>query len=422
MEKTGWESDGTVWNEAFISIFIVNIVLNIGLFMMNTLVPVYADHLGASADVVGAVSSMFAVTALCIRPLAGPSMDYFKKNRLLSAAVGSIALAFIFYDFAANIETIAVGRLIHGIGVGVSAPLCLAMASNALPNKKMAYGIGVFTLGQAISIAVGPAIALKLKAMVGYHITFSVGVILMVFCFILSLRLHAEEKTRADRFRISFDKVVAREVIVPAIIMFFLSGSYYCINTFMAIYGGLYGIENIGLFFTAYAICLLASRPLSGKLADKYGLDRIVVPGMLFFAASFVMISFSRSLPMFLLAGAVSAFGYGICQPLIQTLCMQLVSRDRRGVASNTNYIGIDCGTLLGPSLAGIIITSLYNSTRCKVLGYVVMYRVMVIPILIGLLIFIIRRKELIQKLNEKSENKLEGRSLCSKKYSNQSK
>jgi Arabinose efflux permease len=405
--KMSGEHREIIWSESFINIFIVNIVMNTGLFMMNTLIPVYTDYLGASAAVVGAVSSMFALTALCIRPIAGPAMDYFRKNRLLTAAISFITVAFIFYECAGNYQTIMIARLIHGIGVGFTAPLGLALASNALPDKKMAYGIGVFSLGQAVSIAVGPAIGLKLKAVFGYHVTFFAGILLMAFCLVLSLRIHDDGYgSRAERFTFSLDKVIAPEVIIPAVIMFFLSGAYYCINTFMAIYGGLCGVENIGLFFTAYAVFLLASRPLCGKIADKYGLDKIIIPGLITFAAAFLLVSFSRSLPMFLISGAVSAFGYGICQPLIQTLCIQLVSRDRRGVAGNTNYLGVDCGTLIGPSLAGVIITHVYSSTQNKILGYVVMYRCMVIPILVGLLIFVINRKKLMQKIEEMTEER----------------
>lgn len=191
--------------------------------------------------------------------------------------------------------------------------------------------------------------------------------------------------------------------MVPSIMMFFLSTAYSCINSFVAIYGGLYGVENIGLFFATYAICMLFSRPFGGKVADKYGFDKTVIPGMFAFALSLILTSYSCSLPMFLLAGAVSAFGYGICFPLIQTLCMKLVSKERRGAAGNTNYMGIDCGYLVGPTLGGIIITHIHNISGSEVFGYVVMYRVMMIPILIALVIFWLKRNELLQRSKEES-------------------
>lgn len=387
----------TIWNKKFINIFFINFILSMGQFMMNTLIPKFADHLGATATVVGIVSGMFAVTALLIRPIAGPAMDYYRKSKLLSVAVGLITLAFVCYGCAGSIAMIIVARLVHGVGIGIAVPLCLAMASNALPESKMASGIGTFSLGSAISTAVGPLIGLKLADVIGYNITFFVIAALLGSCLILTLRLKTGMPEKTERFKISLSKVFVPEVIVPTIIMFFLAAAYSCINYFIVIYGGIRGVGNIGLFFTSYAIFLFVSRPISGKVADKYGIDKTVIPGMLVFALSFVVISYSGSLTMFLIAGAVSAFGYGICAPAMQTLCMQLVSKQRRGAAGNTNFIGVDCGYLLGPTLAGLIITQIQTSSGNEVFGYIAMYRVMVIPILIALTIFVLYRKKLLE-------------------------
>ncbi|THF84176.1 MFS transporter [Cohnella fermenti] len=385
----------TIWNRAFIAIFIINVILNLGQFMMNTLVPNFAEHLGATAVLVGMVSSMFAVTALGVRPIVGPATGYFRNNRLLAAAVGVIVLAFICYGLSDSIAMVVAGRLFHGMGMGFLAPLCLSLASEALPGDKIASGIGVFSLGQALATAVGPTLGLELVDTVGYHATFFVGAALMAIVLVLAWRLKATTPSREGGFRISWDKIVAPEVVLPSVIMFFLASAYSCINSFVLIYGKESGVEEIGLFFTAYAVCVLFTRPFSGKLADKYGLGRILVPAILIFALSFILISFARSLPMFLLSGAVSAFGYGICQPIVQTLCMKLVPQERRGVAGNTNYIGVDIGYLIAPSVAGAIVTAVQGKGGSALAGYSLMFQIMTIPIFIALLLFLWRRNRL---------------------------
>src|SRR5690606_27008738 len=106
----------------------------------------------------------------------------------------------------------------------------------------------------------------------------------------------------------------------------------------------------------------------------------------------FLLISLARSLPMFLLAGAVSAFGYGICQPLIQTLSMKMVSSDRRGVASNTNFIGVDIGFFTMPVIGGWIVDLMRGLGTGDVAAYAVMYAGMTVPIGLALLIFVASR------------------------------
>ncbi|WP_407270055.1 MFS transporter [Radiobacillus sp. PE A8.2] len=391
----------TVWNKEFIKVFVMNIFLMMGLFMMNALVPTYVEHLGATAAIVGLVTSMFAVTALAVRPIVGPSTSYFKNNRLLAVAVAITIMAYICYGLADSITMVIVGRLLHGVGMGFFAPISIALASNALPNRKIASGIGYFSLGQAIATAIGPAVGLEMVHRFGYQGTFFIGALIMGIVLALSLRLKSDTPNRKGDFKIRITDIVAREVYVLAVLMFLLAFAYSCINSFILIYGGAAGIREIGLFFTSYALCLFISRPFSGKLADKYGVDKLLIPGIIIFALSFIIISLSRTLPMFLLAGAVSAFGYGICQPIIQTLCIQLVSKDRRGVAGNTTFIGVDTGYLIAPSVAGMIVTFVQNNGGTVVSGYAIMFQVMTIPIILALIIFLWKRRFILMKIKE---------------------
>lgn len=290
---------------------------------------------------------------------------------------------------------IIAGRLLHGIGMGFLAPVSLALASDALPESRIASGIGVFSLGQAIATAIGPMLGLELVQAYGYSAVFLISAGATCLVLVLSLRLKTEAPAPNQRFTISLDNIIATEVIIPTIIMFFLAGAFSCINSFILIYGGAIGIEEIGLFFTAYAVCLLFTRPVSGRISERYGVSATIIPGMLIFALSFVVISFSRSLPMFIFAGAVSACGYGICQPSIQTLCMKLVPSERRGVAGNTNYIGVDAGYLITPSIAGFIVSMVQDKGGTEVNGYAAMYRFMTIPIVIAFAVFLWNRKHL---------------------------
>ena len=88
-------SKETIWSRSFVKILTVNFIISMGQFMMNTLVPKFTLSLGATETIVGVVSSVFAFAALLIRPVAGPAMDYFRKSRLLSAALALVILAFL---------------------------------------------------------------------------------------------------------------------------------------------------------------------------------------------------------------------------------------------------------------------------------------------------------------------------------------
>lgn len=388
-----------IWSKAFISIFILNFVMSMGQFMMNTLIPLYAYDLGADARTVGLVTGAFAVTALALRPIAGPSMDYFKKNRLLTCSIGMIAVAFVFYGLSRSIFMLVIARLFHGFAMSVSAPLSLAIVSNIVPNDKMASGLGIFSLGAAIATAIGPTIGLKLAHAISFNATFFICAFLMLVSFVLSLQLKSETPNRSGGFKISFRQIIAPEVLVPTLVMFFLVLAYSGINSFIAIFGELNGIKDIGLYFTASAVCMIFIRPISGRIADKFGHDKSILPGLFILIGALILISFSSTLPMFILAGAVTAFGFGSSQPLIQTMNMQLVPKERRGAAGNTNFMGVDCAFLVGPAIAGSVINTVQKRTGSEILGFSMMFRTMIVPVVIAMVIFWLAKKKLMTRI-----------------------
>ena len=81
---------------------------------------------------------------------------------------------------------------------------------------------------------------------------------------------------------------------------------------------------------------------------------------------------------MFILTGAVTALHQRADDT---TMNMQLVPKERRGSAGNTNFLGVDVGMLIGPSIAGFFITGVQKTTGDELLGYRVMYRAMVLPV-----------------------------------------
>ena len=70
-EPNGGEAKGSgrIWNKAFIAIFMVALFQTMGQFVAHTLVPKYADSLGATASLIGLISGLYAGTALAFRPM-----------------------------------------------------------------------------------------------------------------------------------------------------------------------------------------------------------------------------------------------------------------------------------------------------------------------------------------------------------------
>ncbi len=388
-----------VWNPLFIKLFIVYAVMTMGQFMMNTLIPKYADHLGASSSVVGLITSMFAITALGMRVFSGPATLSFSKKKIVAIASLTIATAFCLYGLSTSIPMVMVARLLHGCGISFSSPTALAMASDALPRNKLGAGIGYFSMGQALSMAIGPSIGLSMIDTIGYNAAFFIGAAVMVVASVMMFTLRYSDKAAKKPFKISVNAIIAKEAMIPMVLILFIMMASSNVNAFIVLFAESRNVVNIGLYFTVNAIVMLITRPLVASVSDRLGVRKILLPAMIFVALSFVLIGISTTLPMFLMAATVSAIGFGSCQPAIQTLCIKSVAPQRRGVGGCTNFVGMDIGALSGPIMAGAIVDKF---------GYATMYFSLVVPIVIAIAVFIIfygKIKAIERQTNDAPEN-----------------
>lgn len=394
-EAVQWEPPKTIWNAMFLSIFFANMALNMGQQMSNSLLSLYAKSMDAPADQIGQLMSMFAVTALIFRFISGPAMNSFNRKKLVAMAMGFMATAYLGFSFApviaqaTGLQVITVlkaFRLLQGVGNAFGNSCCLTIVADTLPKDKFTTGMGYYACAQVVSQAIGPTVGILLRDTFGYNKTYIINFVVMCCAILASTRVKLAPRESIP-FSLRLDNIIAKEALVPTAVTFMVNVGFTSINAFMLVYAEERGITGGSLFFTIYAVTLLITRPVVGKLSDRFGFVRVGVPALLMTALSLAMIGYSTNIVMLLAAAFVNAFGYGAVQPMLQSLCMKSVTPDRRGSASSTNFIGMDSATLVGPSICGMVAAAV---------GYQpAMWLVMTIPVILGILIVILFRKKI---------------------------
>lgn len=394
-EAANWEPPKTIWNAMFLSIFFANMAMNMGQQMSNSLLSLYANSMGAPADQIGQLMSMFAVTALILRFVSGPAMNAYNRKYLLAGSMGFMLAAYLIFAYAqpiaaaTGLEPILIlkgGRLCQGVGQAFGNSCCLTIVSDTLPKDKFTAGMGYYACAQVIAQSIGPTVGVVMRDLFGYNLTYIVNAAVMAVAIVAALRVKMAPREYKP-FKLNLNNMIAKEALVPAGVMFFIHTGFTSINAFLLVYAEERGIAGGSFFFTIYALTLLMTRPVVGRLTDKWGFVKVATPAVMLTVCSLAMIGFANNTVVLLSAAFVNAFGYGAVQPMLQSLCMKSVTPDRRGSASSTNYIGMDVAMLIGPSLCGAV---------ADMMGYTpAMWLVMTIPVFIGLIGILLFRKKI---------------------------
>ena len=378
----------TIWSFPYVALMTVNFFQSMAAFMANTTIPVYANHLGASTALVGAVVSAFAVSALLIRPFAGPAFDSFSRKRLLLIAQAIICISLFLYGVVDSLPALMAVRLFHGIGIGCSGPLAMSFVSEFLPASRFASGISIYALAQSFAQVIGPAAGLYLVDAVGFSAAYflAAGFLLVAMMCIFFVKEPPRERLPYE-FKPS--RMFAREAADKAFVLMLLAISFACMGSYLVLYAFELGIEGVGLYFTVYACCLLVTRPVFGKLADSWGSPRVLIIGALCFATSYVLLALAHDMSGLLVAAVFGSAGFGACAPLVQTLALSSTPPERRGAASNTAFTGLDLGMLIGPVVGGNVAEALVGVTGSLAGAYSLMWIVMLVPLACAFVIIV---------------------------------
>ena len=389
----------TIWTRGYICAFLGNLFLCFSQHCVNSLISTYASFLGASAVLVGTIAGLYFGVACATRPIAGPAITMANKKKLMIWVYVAGVVTNLIYAAAANVGVFIAARILHGLQFAFVGSLGLTIVSDSVPREKLGSAVGLYGAAVALAMALGPSMGISMRDWAtlrwgqagGYTAVFLMAAVFMFLAIIPTLLLPDMKRPEKGSLGAWYRNILAKETLLPTVLLGLVSMSSTMFNAYMVPYAETLGIPNIALFFTVYAIVLLAARPLFGKLADRVDTAKILVPGLIVFALSYVVVAMARSLPVMLLGAGLAALGFGASNPTIQTLCIRTVEPERRGVASNTQYFGIDLGYFLGPFLGGMI----YSRS-----DYSVMYLCTgVIPQIVCLILFVVTWRRLKKRL-----------------------
>lgn len=383
-----------LWTKSFIGLILTLFFLCFGFYLLLPTLPIYIKELGIDESQLGLIIGSFTLSAVVARPIIGGLLDRFGRRFFIIAGLIIFAISMFLYNWASGILLLFLLRILHGFGWAISTTSIGTSITDVIPDRRRGEGLGWYGLSMTVSMAIGPIIGVWMVQSYSFKYLIFVAFCLSIAAILIALVTRVPILRSDNKGKIVyFDK----SILSISVAIFFLALTYGGITTFMPLFAESIQV-NAGTFFLIYAIALTITRPVAGKLADRYNEGSIIIPSLLITIVALLLLSLSNGLLGVIVSAILYGIGFGSAQPILQAAILNLVSPTKKGVANASFFTAMDLGIGLGSIILGLV---------SQYLGYPFLFTVCAVSGFISLLIFIVfvRRALLRRKEEDKNEN-----------------
>ncbi|MFC4651806.1 MFS transporter [Lactococcus nasutitermitis] len=363
----------SIFTPTFIINTLINFLFYLVFYLLTSSISTYAlQELHQSTVVSLSLSSIFVIGALIGRLWTGNVVIRIGMKRLLYVGGIIFLVLTLGYYLTNSVPVLFLIRTIEGIGFGIGATASGTIAGHVVPASRRGEGIGYYALSVTIAAAFGPALSILIYSHYGFSVLLMLAVILLVLTFAMIFFVHVKEvskdvlATELPKQPKGLDKYLEKAALPISIVAFLAGFIDSAILTGMGDFSTYLKIPLAGsLFFTFYAILILISRPLTGRMFDAKGDNWVFHPLFVFYAIAMLLVGLAGffnatvGFALLLVAGAAFGLGYGGVAPFGQAVAIRDAKPERIGVATSTFFGFLDLGVGGGPMILGAIIPML---------------------------------------------------------------
>lgn len=242
-------------------------------------------------------------------------------------------------------------RFIHGIGFGATMNTVMLIGMAGLPKSRYAEAAGYLMMSASLGVAIGPFCGGLIYDSLGGSGCFIAASIFSMIVLVAIVMLDTKE----------IDPWYKNQGIQKSNIR-----EPFSLNQFIEVKVVPISLCIFCLCF-GYAAMLLVSRPMAGKIQDKWGDNAICYPCILAQVIGIVLLAWKPCMLTIVICALCGALGYGTLNSTLNVIVNRQVSDERRSFAVSTYWAFSDFGVGIAPAILGAIATA----TNYHILYYV---------------------------------------------------
>ncbi|WP_338786176.1 MFS transporter [Metabacillus sp. FJAT-53654] len=380
-----------LWTKSFILMTVGMFFLFTGFYMLLPTLPLFIKQLGGNEAQVGLAVGIFMLSAVIFRPIVGVLLDRFGRRPFVVWGLLLFTLVMYMYGWVGGIVVLMGLRILHGMSWAFSTTAIFTAITDIIPSTRRGEGMGWFSTAMTLAMAIGPMFGIWVIDELSYTALFLFAVCLSVVSLLLMLGAKMPFQPKSGTRKI---ELFEKSILPVAGSVFFVNIAYGGITAFVPLFANSLMV-NSGVFFLTYAATLVLSRPIAGKLSDRYGEKFVIIPALMITISALIVLSFSTGLFGVLVSAVLYGIGFGSAQPALQAATIRLANPERKGVANASLLTATDLGIGLGAIMLGWV--SQYTS-------YQVLFTVSAVSVTFALLLFTFYEKRLLKKKQKQVE------------------
>ena len=337
----------------------------------SPVLPLYVKALGGNEIIIGLISAFSPLAGILFSYPVGLMSDKIGRKKLLIASGVIFLVSPLLYFAISSPAWLIPVRFFHGIATAILGPVVSAMivkAYSETKGEKLGYYSSATLVGRAMAPMAGGAIiayyAAQGAALMSYKYVYLAAFLLAIPVFVLILFLRDEGKNNSH---IGVHDFIAdlkyifgnKQLITTALVEMAIYFAYGAFETYLPLYLTRSNIPatQIGVIFSAQILAIALSKPLFGKLADKFDKRILILAGSLILGLSIGLIGFFQSVTMAIILGIIFGLGLSFSTVATSTYAAEVTADDKLGSALGALSSIMDVGQTIGPFITGVAIT-----------------------------------------------------------------
>ncbi|GIO33430.1 MULTISPECIES: MFS transporter [Paenibacillus] len=332
-------------------------------FVIAGILDMLAKDVGVSVAAAGQLITVYSLAYAIGTPILIALTARMDRKKLMLSALGLFFIGNLITITSSGYGMLMGARIILAISTGVFMVVALTVAAKIAHPGKQGGSIATVLLGFNLALILGVPLGRLIAGSYDWKIIFTgVGVLSLIAMIVLLLAIPKSEGEAPVPIRKQLALFKSPRISVALSISFFWIFGYTILYTYitpflLTITGMSERMVSIGLF--AFGLASLLGSQVGGYGADKWGIPRTMIGGLLFHSGIlFLLTAFSHSSMLVLPLLMLWSFFAWSTGPVQQVYLIGMAPQASGIILSLNNSI-VQLGMAAGAVIGGIIVDSI---------------------------------------------------------------